>query len=143
MKPSELIRDMARAHRRIDALEARLHVLERRRIEAAPSGDRDQGRVVLAVADTLGVSPAAIMAKGRSARIAWARQVSLWICHDELGRSGKDVARHFACDHTNVYYACQKVVERLTMSSRDEREANECRTAAKQKLATRPVAGAQ
>ena len=143
MKPSDLLRTIIRIDQRIDALEARLAVLERRGIASAPQGDRDQGRVVLAVADTLGVSPAAIMAKGRSARIAWARQVSLWLCHALLKRSSYDTARHFGCDASNVRHACAKLRAIMTQDSRERHEADQCREAVKQKLATRPGAGAQ
>ena len=143
MKPSELIRGFKRVEARIEALEAGIAVLHRQAIERAPAGDRDMNRIVLAVADTLGISPQSIMSKGRSARVAWARQVSLWLCRTILKRSSYDTARHFGCDPSNVRHACAKLVAIMTQDSRDRNEADECRESAKLRIATRPGAGAQ
>jgi chromosomal replication initiation ATPase DnaA len=137
MKPSELDRTLRNALHCISALDDRLKLLERTSINRAPAGDRDMMRIVIAVSDTLGISAASIMAKGRTARVAWARQVSLWLCRTLLKRSGEDVARHFGCDASNVRHACCKLRGIMTQDSRDRNEADECREAAKQKLATK------
>ena len=136
MKPSELDRTLRNMLYSISALDDRLKVLERRGIEQAPSGDRDMGQIVLAVADTLGISPASIMAKGRSARVAWARQVSMWLCRTLLERSSEDVARHFGCDASNVRHACAKLRGIMVQDGRDRNEAHECRSSAHERLET-------
>ena len=137
MKPSALDRTLRNMMHSISALDDRLKLLERRGIEQAPAGDRDMGRVVLAVADTLGISPASIMGKGRSARVAWARQVSLWLCRTLLVRSSEDVARHFGCDASNVRHACAKVRD-ITPDKRGFLgDANNCRVAAIERLNTK------
>lgn len=135
MNHASTLRAVTRIDGRCDALEARLAVLERTAIDRAPSGDRDMHIIVLAVADTIGISPASIMSKGRTQRVAWARQVSLWLCRTLLRRSSEDVARHFGCDSSNVRHACAKLFS--MPPGRDMDEADRCKEAAKQKLATR------
>ena len=80
-------------------------------------GRRPQDQIVAAVragegivAGAFGIAPAALRADRRGARrIAFARQVAMYLAHVTLGMRLSDVGRHFGRDRTTVGHACAKV----------------------------------
>lgn len=69
--------------------------------------------VEAAVAATYGVPPAALHRASRgNARVAFARQVAMYVCHVRLGLTLTDIGAAFGRDRTTVAHGCRLVEER-------------------------------
>ena len=65
------------------------------------------------VAETFGIERAALRGRSRGrARVAFARQVAMYLAHIACGMSLTDVGRVFERDRTTVAYACEVVEDR-------------------------------
>ena len=67
-----------------------------------------------AVSAHFGLSPGELLSTTRSARIAWPRQVAMYLARELTGESLPAIGRHFGGrDHTTVLHACRRAGTRL------------------------------
>ena len=73
------------------------------------------------VAQAYGITVDELVSGGRSARIAWPRQVAMYLCREHTSQSLPAIGRAFGGrDHSTVMYANRKAAERL---ARDREQA--------------------
>lgn len=69
--------------------------------------------VEAAVATVYGIAPSALRRRSRGvAKVAFARQVAMYVCHVRLGLNLTEVGRAFGRDRTTAAHACRLVEER-------------------------------
>ncbi len=67
-----------------------------------------------AVGAHFGLTPGELLSMTRSARIAWPRQVAMYLARELTGESLPAIGRHFGGrDHTTVLHACRRASTRL------------------------------
>jgi chromosomal replication initiator protein len=67
-----------------------------------------------ATCDRLGVSPEALCSPDRSARVAWARQVAMYLSRELTDATLPAIGRAFGGrNHTTVMHACKRAAERI------------------------------
>jgi chromosomal replication initiator protein len=72
------------------------------------------GEIQAAVGAHFGLSPTELLSSTRSARIAWPRQVAMYLARELTGESLPAIGRHFGGrDHTTVLHACRRASARL------------------------------
>jgi len=87
-----------------------------------------------------GLSPDELVSSARAPRVAWPRQLAMYLSRELTGASLPAIGRQFGGrDHTTVLHACRRASERLS-ADQDSREAVEKLCAALQ--AESPVGGA-
>ncbi|MCO5129878.1 MAG: chromosomal replication initiator DnaA [Xanthobacteraceae bacterium] len=90
-----------------------------------PPPDRVLRAVTLCVARDFGLDPADLLARTRGApRVAFARQVAVYLAHVSFGLSFAAIGRLFHRDRTTVAHACRVIEDR-----RDDRELDRRLTA--------------
>jgi chromosomal replication initiator protein len=89
---------------------------------------RDEGRhsaaeIQTAVAAHFGISEQELLSASRAARVAWPRQVAMYLARELTGQSLPALGRDFGGrDHTTVMHACKRAAARLDADC-DAREA--------------------
>jgi chromosomal replication initiator protein len=86
-----------------------------------PRGDRRRegerpsaGDVQAAVAAHFGISEHELLSPSRAARVAWPRQVAMYLARELTGQSLPSLGRDFGGrDHTTVMHACKRTAARL------------------------------
>ncbi len=84
--------------------------------------EKDQARARLAVvlaAGALGAPPEQVAGKSRATRVAFARQVAMYLTYVSFGMSLARVAAAFGRDRSTVAYACRVMEERRDEPSFD------------------------
>jgi hypothetical protein len=71
------------------------------------------------VAEELDVPLGAILRRGRTARVAWARQVAMYFVRDITGLEFQTIGKLFNRDHGTVMFGCQAVKNRAEVSHRE------------------------
>ncbi len=67
-----------------------------------------------AVAQVSGVTPEQLVAPGRKARIALARQITMYLLREDLGLSFPQIAHELGrSNHTTALYACSEIEKRI------------------------------
>ena len=67
-----------------------------------------------ATCDRLGISPETLSSSDRSARVAWARQVAMYLSRELTDASLPAIGRAFGGrNHTTVLHACRRATERI------------------------------
>lgn len=67
-----------------------------------------------ATCERLGVSPDALRSPDRTARVAWARQVAMYLARELTGATLPAIGRAFGGrNHTTVLHACRRATERI------------------------------
>jgi chromosomal replication initiator protein len=110
------------AHEVLDTLYPRTSAARARRCTAA--------EIQTAVCDHFDLSAADLLSSSRVARVAWPRQLAMYLARELTGQSLPTIGREFGGrDHTTVLYACRRAVRRLEVDS-DARTAVEklCRS---------------
>jgi chromosomal replication initiator protein len=88
-----------------------------------PGGQRQhQPRTVeeiqQATCERLGISPEALCSPDRSARVAWARQVAMYLSRELTDATLPAIGRAFGGrNHTTVLHACRRATERIAADS--------------------------
>lgn len=54
-----------------------------------------------------------LRSKARAPRVAWPRQVAMYLCRECTGESFPAIGRAFARDHSTVQHACRKTTQRM------------------------------
>ena len=92
---------------------------ERRREDERHSA----AEIQTAVAAHFGISEQELLSASRATRVAWPRQVAMYLARELTGQSLPALGRDFGGrDHTTVMHACKRTATRLD-SDRDAREA--------------------
>jgi chromosomal replication initiator protein len=101
------------------------------RSKLKPAGEASSiSEIQAAVGAHFGLSPAELLSTTRAARIAWPRQVAMYLARELTGESLPAIGRHFGGrDHTTVLHACRRASARLE-DDEDARRAVEklCQT---------------
>lgn len=67
-----------------------------------------------AACDHFGITPEELLSNSRASRIAWPRQVAMYLARELTEESFPSIGRHFGGrDHTTVLHACRRTRERL------------------------------
>ncbi|HEX4483087.1 MAG TPA: chromosomal replication initiator protein DnaA [Solirubrobacteraceae bacterium] len=83
---------------------------------------RSPAEIQAAVAEHFGITELELLSTSRAARVAWPRQVAMYLTRELTGRSLPAIGRDFGGrDHTTVMHACKRTVARLT----DDRAARD------------------
>jgi chromosomal replication initiator protein len=81
---------------------------------ATAGSRRTVADIQAAACDTFGVTREELVSGSRSARIAWPRQLAMYISREITGESLPSIGRHFGGrDHTTVLHACRRASERI------------------------------
>jgi chromosomal replication initiator protein len=80
----------------------------------AHGGAGSIGAIQDAVGAHFGVSAQELLSSSRSARVAWPRQLAMYLARELTGESLPAIGRHFGGrDHTTVMYACRRAAARV------------------------------
>jgi chromosomal replication initiator protein len=92
-------------------------VLDKLYPRPAGRGQAEAGSIAeiqAAVGSHFGVSAEELLSSSRSARIAWPRQLAMYLARELTGESLPAIGRHFGGrDHTTVMYACRRAGARI------------------------------
>ncbi len=89
-----------------------LHVAQR------PSA-RSVREIQDAVCELFGVTHAELVSSNKAARLAWPRQIGMYLSRELTDQTLPTIGRHFQRNHATVLYACKRTAARM----RDDREA--------------------
>jgi chromosomal replication initiator protein len=83
------------------------------------------GEIQAAVGEHFGLSPEELLSSARTARIAWPRQLAMYLARELTGESLPSIGRHFGGrDHTTVLHAWRRTNARI-IDDQTSREAVE------------------
>ena len=81
---------------------------------APETGRRTVADIQAAACNHFGVSPEELLSTSRSPRVAWPRQLAMYLAREVAGESLPAIGRHFGGrDHTTVLHACRRVSARI------------------------------
>jgi chromosomal replication initiator protein len=81
---------------------------------ATAGSRRTVADIQAAACDTFDVTRDELVSSSRSARVAWPRQLAMYISREITGESLPAIGRHFGGrDHTTVLHACRRASERI------------------------------
>lgn len=90
------------------------HVLDGLYPGATAPRQRTVTEIQEATCERLGVSPEALRSPDRSARVAWARQVAMYLARELTDETLPAIGRAFGGrNHTTVLHACRRATERM------------------------------
>ena len=90
------------------------HVLDGLYPDGVASGPRTVEEIQAATCERLGISPEALSSSDRSARVAWARQVAMYLSRELTDATLPAIGRAFGGrNHTTVLHACRRATERI------------------------------
>jgi chromosomal replication initiator protein len=88
-------------------------------------GPTSVGEIQSAACEHFGLSTEELLSTARTARIAWPRQVAMYLARELTGESLPSIGRHFGGrDHTTVLHAWRRTTARIAADA-DSREAVE------------------
>jgi chromosomal replication initiator protein len=94
-----------------------------RKETALQPGHHSIGEIQTAVGQHFGISPDELLSSTRTARVAWPRQVAMYLAREFTGESLPAIGRQFGGrDHTTVLHAWRRTAARIT-SDDDSRQA--------------------
>jgi chromosomal replication initiator protein len=97
---------------------------------AAATPAHSLAEIQLAACEQFGVTPEELLSASRAARVAWPRQVAMYLARELTSESLPAIGRHFGGrDHTTVLYAWRRTSERISTDA-------SCRTAVHNLLGT-------
>jgi chromosomal replication initiator protein len=78
------------------------------------SSSRSVGDIQASVSEHFGLSSKELLSSSRTPRIAWPRQVAMYLARELTGESLPAIGRHFGGrDHTTVLHACRRTAKRI------------------------------
>ncbi len=76
---------------------------------------RSLADIQLAACEQFGISAEELLSSSRAARVAWPRQVAMYLARELTSESLPAIGRHFGGrDHTTVMHACRRTDERIS-----------------------------
>jgi chromosomal replication initiator protein len=98
------------------------HVLDGLYPDGIATGPRTVEEIQAATCERLGISPEALSSPDRTARVAWARQVAMYLSRELTDATLPAIGRAFGGrNHSTVLHACRRTTERIAADA----EANE------------------
>ncbi len=106
-----------------------LNNLYPRTLQTGKPGPRSIAEIQEAVGAHFGLSPEELLSSARTARIAWPRQVAMYLARELTSESLPAIGRHFGGrDHTTVLHAWRRTAERMVSDDRTREAVEElCR----------------
>jgi chromosomal replication initiator protein len=102
---------------------------------AGPRSSRSVGDIQAAACEHFGLSSKELLSSSRTPRIAWPRQVAMYLARELTGESLPAIGRHFGGrDHTTVLHACRRTAKRIA----EDVPARQAVEKLEQDLTTRP-----
>jgi len=93
------------------------------RTSAAGRRPRTVAEIQTATCELFGLSTEELLSSARTQRVAWPRQLAMYLARELTGESLPAIGRHFGGrDHTTVMHACRRTSQRLT-TDEESREA--------------------
>jgi chromosomal replication initiator protein len=96
-------------------------VLDRLYPQSALNGRRGSssvGDIQAAVCEHFGLSSKELISSSRTPRIAWPRQVAMYVARELTAESLTAIGRHFGGrDHTTVLHACRRTAQRIAQDA--------------------------
>ena len=90
------------------------HVLDGLYPDGIAAGPRTVEEIQAATCERLGISAAALSSADRSARVAWARHVAMYLARELTDATLPAIGRAFGGrNHTTVLHACRRTTERI------------------------------
>jgi chromosomal replication initiator protein len=83
---------------------------------------RSIGEIQAAACEQFGISPQELLSSNRAVRVAWPRQMAMYLARELTGESLPSIGRHFGGrDHTTVLHAWRRTEEKISsdISSRE------------------------
>lgn len=97
---------------------------------------RSISEIKAAACEQFGISAEELISAGRTARLAWPRQVAMYLARELTQESLPAIGREFGGrDHTTVLHACKRASERISENVSSRTAVEELRT----KLSAQPV----
>jgi chromosomal replication initiator protein len=82
---------------------------------ASPPATPSLVDITAATCHHFSLTPAELLSSSRAARIAWPRQLAMYLARELTGNSLPTIGRHFGGrDHTTVLHACRRAASRIT-----------------------------
>jgi chromosomal replication initiator protein len=90
---------------------------------------RSIAEIKAAACQQFGVSPEELVSSGRAARLAWPRQVAMYLARELTEESLPAIGREFGGrDHTTVLHACRRISARMSANVSSRAAVEELRT---------------
>ncbi len=90
---------------------------------------RSIAEIKAAACEQFGISAEELISAGRTARLAWPRQVAMYLARELTQESLPAIGREFGGrDHTTVLHACKRTSERISENSSSRTAVEELRT---------------
>jgi chromosomal replication initiator protein len=90
------------------------HVLDGLYPDGIQPGPRTVEEIQAATCERLGITPEALSSPDRSARVAWARQVAMYLSRELTDATLPAIGRAFGGrNHSTVLHACRRTMERI------------------------------
>jgi chromosomal replication initiator protein len=90
------------------------HVLDGLYPDGVTPGPRTVEEIQAATCERLGISPEALSSPDRTARVAWARQVAMYLSRELTDATLPAIGRAFGGrNHSTVLHACRRTMERI------------------------------
>jgi chromosomal replication initiator protein len=97
---------------------------------------RSIAEIKAAACEQFGISAEELVSAGRTARLAWPRQVAMYLARELTQESLPTIGREFGGrDHTTVLHACKRISERMSENVSSRATVEELRT----RLGSQPV----
>jgi chromosomal replication initiator protein len=104
-------------------------------VTAGRQSSRSVGDIQQAACEHFGLSSKELLSSSRTPRIAWPRQVAMYLSRELTGESLPAIGRHFGGrDHTTVLHACRRTAKRIA----EDGSAREAVEKLQQELDQRP-----
>ncbi len=85
-----------------------------RSAHSARDGAGSISEIQAAVGKHFGITEQELLSSSRSARVAWPRQLAMYLARELTGESLPAIGRHFGGrDHTTVMHACRRASARI------------------------------
>jgi chromosomal replication initiator protein len=93
------------------------------------SPQRSISEIKAAACEQFGISPEELISAARTARLAWPRQVAMYLARELTQESLPAIGREFGGrDHTTVLHACKRTSERISENTSSRTAVEELRT---------------
>jgi chromosomal replication initiator protein len=96
---------------------------------ASKAPPRTLADIQMAACRQFGVTPEELLSGSRAARVAWPRQVAMYLARELTSESLPAIGRHFGGrDHTTVLHACKRTSQRLSTDAGSKAAVNKLLT---------------
>jgi chromosomal replication initiator protein len=116
------------------------HVLDGLYPDGISTGPRTVEEIQAATCERLGISPETLSSPDRSARVAWARQVAMYLARELTDATLPAIGRAFGGrNHSTVLHACRRATERIATDAEAHELVRSLTSALQQPNVDRPA----